>query len=66
MLKNIFEKMIQQDPDEKHRYVFINDNMEIMQNAVILRYGLQKQRKMHSAWMDLRNILRASSIQEQT
>lgn len=39
MLKNIFEKMIQQDPDEKHRYVFINDNMEIMQNVVAIGYS---------------------------
>lgn len=39
MLKNIFEKMMQQDPDEKHRYVFINDNMEIMQNVVAIGYS---------------------------
>lgn len=39
MLKNVFEKMIQQDPDEKHRYVFINDNMEIMQNVVAIGYS---------------------------
>lgn len=39
MLKYIFEKMIQQDPDEKHRYVFINDNMEIMQNVVAIGYS---------------------------
>lgn len=39
MLKNIFEKMIQQDPDEKHRYVFINDNMEIMQNVAAIGYS---------------------------
>lgn len=39
MLKNIFEKMMQQDPDEKHRYVFINDNMEIMQNVAAIGYS---------------------------
>lgn len=39
MYKSIFEKMMQQDPDQKKRYVFINDNMEIMQNVVAIGYS---------------------------